>query len=234
VIGPPVIAQYAAPATLPTAAPRVINIGSNQMLIERPVATPKAVVILIPGGTTNIYINSQGFVGDRVSFTVRARDWFVQSGYATALLTNTDIIPDAIAQTKDIAGPVYLVGTTNAGGPMLNYMFNKKPDPRVAGLVFAPAASQAGPEGDFSVTNYPLKKLNVPVLLVQNRQDTCRMSTSNNAVSLPSYFANATLLWENSFSTAGPNCGGMSPHGFLGIEYQTVRGITKWMASIGK
>jgi hypothetical protein len=230
-IGPPVIAQYTA-APAPTPAPQLINVGQNQMLIQRPAGAAKGIVILIPGGTTNLFISPNGFIRDRETFAVRSRDAFAAAGYATILITNTDIIPQAVSQSESIAGPVFLVGVANAGGPMLNYVFNKKPDPRVAGLVFVPPVSQFG--ANFSVQNYPIAKLKMPVLLVQNRQDACPLSLPNNAISLATDFGNATLQWQNSFEVAGSACDGLSPHGFLSIEDPTVRGIAKWMASVTK
>ena len=232
-IGPVTIAQYGTPPAA-TPAPQIINVGSNQILLERPAGTAKGIVILIPGGTTNLFFSNNGYVADRDSFAVRSRHYFQSAGYATALITNTDIIGSAIAQSEAIPGPVFIVGTANAGGPMLNYVFNKKPDSRLTGLVFAPPVTQPGPAGNQQVTNYPINKLQLPVLIVQNRQDTCPTTLPNNAITLPSDFAHATMQWESSFQTAGPGCGGMSPHGFLGIERQTVRGITAWMASVTK
>ncbi len=216
-----------------TPAAHVVNVGSMNMLIQRPAGTAKGVVILVPGDNTDLRIDANGFVGNRVSFDVRARKYFLQDGYATILLSNTNLIPQAIAQTASLAGPVFLVGTANGGGPILDYYF-KKPDPRVAGLVFAPAVTEPGPVGDYVITNYQLRKITLPVLLVQNRQDQCPTTLANNAYQLPAMFAKATLQWQNSFQAAGPACGGLSPHGFLGIEQQTVGGIVQWMGSAAK
>ena len=78
----------------------------------------------------------------------------------------------------------------------------------------------------------PVSTLRVPVLVVHNRNDSCRSSPFAQAEQAYATLATAPakqFLAVASSSLRGNPCDAMSPHGYLGIEDQVVPPIVTWI-----
>ncbi|MDE2230223.1 MAG: hypothetical protein KGL11_14440 [Alphaproteobacteria bacterium] len=80
----------------------------------------------------------------------------------------------------------------------------------------------------------PLDKVAVPTLVVHNRQDGCRKSSPSDAESGLARLAAAPakqLVFVSGGVPKGNPCGGLSAHGYYGIENQVVPVVIDWIKS---
>lgn len=78
----------------------------------------------------------------------------------------------------------------------------------------------------------PLGQISVPVLVVHNRDDGCRVSPYGETASSMALMRQAPtkeLLTVSGGSLRGDPCEAMSQHGYLGIEDQVVPPIIAWI-----
>ena len=60
--------------------------------------------------------------------------------------------------------------------------------------------------------------------------DTCEVSSPSGAAALAKRIgANATLIHVASTESVGPPCEAFAPHGFYGIENETIAKIAEWI-----
>jgi hypothetical protein len=78
----------------------------------------------------------------------------------------------------------------------------------------------------------PLAQIRVPVLVVHNRDDSCRFSPYSDTSSAMAAMRQAPvkeLLTVSGGSLHGDPCEAASPHGYVGIEDQVVPPIISWI-----
>jgi len=213
-----------------SAPPEVIDNGGNRLVIQQPDGRPVGSVILIPGGSTLMDISKDGTPDASLinNFVIRTREQYVSAGFVTAMLDDPSNLGDVITRLRAIARPVFLVSTsrgTIVAAKNATSLGDKGPD----GIVLT---SPITVEDQGTVLDFPIERIKVPVLIVVNDGDTCRFSPPSGAKAI-TYRLNASLVTEAEVSSsqqlsANP-CQAETPHGYLGIEDDTVARIILWM-----
>jgi len=131
--------------------------------------------------------------------------------------------------------PIYLAGTSR-GTLSAAYLAATVTDPRVKGLVLTTSLGEAGRGRNRSVTVYdaPLKRITIPVLVVQHRDDACWASPFSAATGIPAALSGSAKVDFVAVSGGDPPrsepCEAFAAHGFVGREVLVVDVITDWIA----
>lgn len=217
-------------------------------LLLIPPRAPVAVAVLIPGGGGDIGLLPTGDMRNGQNFLIRSRGHFLDAGLAVAIIglasdrVTFNFFRSSPEHTADLAGviaylrrklgvPVWLVGTSRG----------------TISAAFAAArlALPAGPDGivlassvtvhsrGTSVAEADLAAIRVPVLLVQDREDTCQVTPLSGARALLPRLvhapARALIVINGGGPPEGLPCTALAYHGFVGAEVRTVRAITDWI-----
>ncbi|HUK60935.1 MAG TPA: hypothetical protein VLV50_17035 [Stellaceae bacterium] len=203
------------------------------------VGKTRAIAVLFVGGTG--VVGSHG--GD--NFLLRIRNALAKRGFLVAAANSPSdkggggIDPNfraSEAEAQDIAAvvsalkrradvPVWLVGTSNGSISAANSAARVGP-PQIAGAVLTSSVWSGG------MSNVPLEKIAVPVLIVHNRNDMCPASNFAGAplglARLVAAPAKELVPVSSTDSKSGP-CEALAPHGYLGIEGQVATIMADWM-----
>ncbi len=234
------LATLAGPAYAARGEERVVLFG--QPGIELPLfydeaANATASVILFVGGNGKL-ADEQG------SFLWRTRSLFVAAGMNVAVPDTPSDHPGGFgpiyrtwtAHTEDVAAviaflkgrspvPIWAVGTSNGTISAANAAAQYGPS-AIAGIVLTSSVWLGG------LGYVPVAKIAVPVLNVQNRDDTCPASQFALAQKDMSLFTAAPakeFIAVAGGGRGGPRCGTGSPHDFYGIGNQVVPRIIDWI-----
>lgn len=212
-----------------------------------PHEAPTATVLLMSGGVGGI-----GFKDGQPAsqnFLIRSRAEFFRAGFNVALLGNPgdmrQLNPDlriSPEHVQDIAAvvtqlrqkssaPVWLVGTSqgsiSATAAALSLGSN------VAGLVLSSSYTVVHRPYGAAVTELPLEKLAVPVLVHQHGGDGCPVTPAWAARALLKRLRSAPVAHYAEVSggsePSGSVCEALHYHGYIGIEAQVVREMARWM-----
>jgi hypothetical protein len=233
------------------AAERVVDVPSRpgvtvRTLLSFPAGPPRAAVVLLAGGHGGIELGPDGSMGSyRANFLVRARRLFAKEGLLAAVVDAPsdhsrppfiESFRTAPAHAQDLAAviaflrreagvPVWLVGTSLGTVSAAYGAITLEGPPRGPdGVVLTSTALELG-AGRTSVPQLPLGRIRVPVLVVHHVNDECTVS---NAASLPLVRQAFTgsprveVRLVEGGRREGPACGGLSHHGYLGIEPEVV------------
>lgn len=204
--------------------------------LDAPKGSARGVVMALPDG--------RGVLAElRNNFPVRSSDYFVDAGYAVALVdTSSDrtsgMAPECLASAErledlrrvigalDAQGlkPIFVIATS-AGTVSLGKLAVAGDD-RIAGVIFTSTLA--------AVSRYPLDRIRVPTLIVHHHDDGCHLSPFVGAIQIRSAIVNTPRLGfievaGGSPPRSGP-CQALSPHGYLGLEKQVTQAIVDWMA----
>ncbi|HEY4232625.1 MAG TPA: hypothetical protein VGM76_04310 [Lacipirellulaceae bacterium] len=236
-------------------AEQVVDIGTRPGVTQRMVViapqNPKAVVILLAGGHGGLQIAANGvFQWGAKNFLVRTRQMFAEQGlfvivvdapsdrqsppYLTGFRNSPQHVADiraVIAWARKQANvPVWLVGTSRGT--------------ESAAFAATQLAGADGPDGlvltstiltdnkEVPVTAMPLGNLQIPVLVVQHVQDSCKHCPYAEAPRLMQELVHVPkkqLLPINGGVSQGDPCEAMAYHGFNGVEREVVTQIAAWM-----
>lgn len=188
--------------------------------------TPKAIVILMPGGNGVMDLHEEG--GNIVfktagNFLIRSRHLFADQDFAAVC---TDASADeARIQTllDDLAkrypgAPVYLIGTsrgTESTMRLAPYLSDK-----IAGVIHTSTMRD--------VMWFDPRPLKNRQLLVHHRNDTCRVTRYDAARTASERYGIELITMEGGDSI-GDACEAKSYHGYHGIERETVQAIRAWI-----
>ena len=200
---------------------------------------PEAIVILFAG--------SEGYVGIKPdqpvtngNFLVRSRRIFVQNHLATVVVDCPSDSKDGIGSSfrtgkehaADISAvidelnrrfpglPVYLIGTSM--GTISSAYVAEKIQSKIKGVVSTSTV--------FDAMNFPPKGITVPVLLVHNTDDGCRVAPYSGArATAKAYGYPLISVHGGSFATGKAASGPFSPHGYLNKEEPTISAIVNWI-----
>jgi len=167
-----------------------------RVLVDRP-AAPVGSVVLMAGGDGALDLDAQGNIGSGLkgNHLVRTRADYVKAGYAVFVpdiasdqrgtrgyRSTNDYANDVamvIAEARKVAPPVAIVGTSR-GALAVAAVFTKqlavRPDAAVisSGVLLGNNGGSASTMGDMS-------RINVPVMLLRHRLDSCRESAPADA-----------------------------------------------------
>jgi dienelactone hydrolase len=235
---------------------RVVDIptrpGVTQRFLYLSPASPKAAVILFAGGEGGLQISPEGALKwGAGNFLVRTRQQFAEKGLAVAVIDapsdhqsypylsgfrqKSEHVADitaVIAWLKQQTNlPVWLVGTSR-GTQSAAYIATQ----------LSPA--NGGPDGVVltstiltddkgrPVTDMPLEKLAIPVLVVHHEQDGCKHCAYSNIPRLMDKLPSGNkkeLITMHGGSSRGDPCEAFAYHGFNGLESDVVEKIAAWV-----
>lgn len=206
--------------------------GFLLLVPEKPVAS----AILFAGGSGRIRLQRDGQLTSS-NFLVRTRELFVRRGIAVAVVDTPsdirslksvemrfserhqkDIEAVIVYLKKSLKRPVWLVGTSN--GTLSAASIAANSNAPIDGLVLTSSMTE--------VTEADLANVQVPAMVVANRNDVCRVTPPDYAESIAKALSTKAVYFESSGATSRA-CGALSEHGFLGIEEKVVDAIVRFI-----
>lgn len=259
-LAPPTWAQ-ANPALL--FSTQVIDVPTRPGVTQRFVYLlpqhPVASVILFSGGQGGLQISADGeFRGGSGNFLVRSRRWFVERGFAVAVVDapsdrqsppflggfrqtpqhEQDIKAVMAWLRQQAAVPVWLIGTsrgTQSAAYIATQLDQASGGPD--GLVLTSTILRDN-KGGRAVPEMPLSRLRIPVLVLHHEQDACRLCAFSDIPGLMdalSAVAQKELISVRGGISQGDPCEARAYHGYNGIEQDVVTRIADWIsASLGR
>ncbi len=231
-----------------------VNIGtrpgvSQSFMLIKP-AHPVAAVVLFTGGGGVLDLSPAGYGGGRNNFLVRSRQIFAAQGFVVAVVDlasdfkergdNPEGVRLTEAHARDVQAviaylrkqaqvPVWLVGTSRGTISVVNAAVKLQDEPP-DGIVLTSSVTRGRQE---TVYDVDLKRIRMPVLLVHNARDKCKVSPYDGMAALAKKLVNAaklkTLTFRSDVSETPDACQAMTAHGFLGVEEQVVNEIGAWI-----
>jgi pimeloyl-ACP methyl ester carboxylesterase len=227
------------------------RVGITQRFLYHAPPEPKAAVILYAGGHGGLQIADNGSLGwGSGNFLVRSRQLFADQGFRVVVIDapsdrqsapflggsrqraeHASDVQAVIAWLREKAPqPVWLVGTSrgtqSAAYVATQLLDGGGPD----GIVLT--ATILADRRSRPVTDMPLEKVRIPVLVVHHEQDACRVTLMSDMPRLMEKLA-ANPRKELMAFTGGVNhgnaCEGRAHHGFNGIEREVVEKIAAWI-----
>lgn len=222
---------------------------TQSLYIESPSASPPLVVVLYSGGGGLLRLNSAGPTQLHGNFVIRTAHYWVEKGYAAVLVdapSDRQYKPmddyyrlgkDALADQKFVIEQVRkrfprsklaLVGTSRGTVTVGNVLQHA---PELADLYVLTSPESVAALGP------GIANLAVPLawqgrtLIVSNKHDVCRVSLYTGSERLAER-NHLVFITEDSSKGGGDrrtDCGGHSPHGFLGVEIKTLDDINGWI-----
>ncbi|KGX30380.1 hypothetical protein [Burkholderia pseudomallei] len=223
---------------------------TQSLFIEAPSENPSMVVILYSGGDGITRLDQTGATSRRGNFIVRTAHFWVEHGYVAALtdapsdLQNRGMddyyrrSEDALTDQKFIIAQVrkrfpnskIALVSTSRGTVTVGNVLQHAPELADEYVLTSPESV---------ATRHPgIADLRVPkgyesrVLIVSNKNDVCPVAHYAGGKRLASR-NDVAFISEESNEGGGDkeaNCGGHSPHGFLGIERKTLEDINGWIS----
>jgi hypothetical protein len=222
---------------------------AQSLYIQSPSASPPLVVILYSGGGGLLRLNNSGPTQLHGNFVVRTAHYWIDKGYAAVLVDAPSDrqhkpMDDYYRQGKDaLADQRFVIEQVRKRFPRSKVVLFSTS----RGTVTVGNVLQHAPElADLYVLTSPLSiaargpgiaNLAVPpamqqrTLLVSNRHDACDISLYVGGKRLAER-NHLAFITEDSSKGGGDlkaNCGGHSPHGFLGVEDKTLDDINGWI-----
>ena len=225
--------------------------GGHQRVLYSTPPSPKAIIVMLPGGAGDVGIERDGDLRHDNNFVVRTRELWVSRGYGV-------LIPDAVdganfrgmrsspafaAQVGDLvrfahtksAAPVFLLGTSQGSIAAMNGAAHLDAT-QLAGVVLTESVSRMGGSHE-TVFQADPQDVRVPALVVANHDDRCNVAPPEDAPRIAAAMSHSpqvhVLYVSGGVEQSRNPCGSLTPHGYEGIEQQVVDGIASWMGSVG-
>ena len=229
-------------------------------LLLRPQKPPIAAAILFAGGKGTLGLHSSRHIKrSRNNFLVRTRDKFAADGLLVAVMdVPSDRLAGisirfrmSAAHARDIADvahylrsmqsnrplPVWLIGTSRGTISAANAAIRRK---GFDGVVLTSPVTRANPKWDIAskfpdgIISMQLPSIRVPTLVAAHRRDTCHVTPPDRTSRLRDRLSgarpvNAILIDGGTPARAKP-CKALTPHGFYGVESETVKAITQFIS----
>ncbi len=220
--------------------------GERQRVLYVSPLHPRAAIVMLPGGTGEIGIASDGTIAHGENFVVRTRRLWLDRNFAV-------LIPDALngmnmrgkRSSPDYAAivarlvafaqaeakvPVFLLGTSQGSIAAMNAASILSPE-QIAGVVLTESVSREGKSGETVFDAHP-ERVRVPALIVANRDDTCWVAPPKDAPLIAAAIVHSSevrTVEVEGGSLVSKDCGSRSPHGYFGIEDKVVDIVAGWM-----
>ncbi|CAN7414954.1 alpha/beta hydrolase [Bosea sp. LjRoot90] len=196
--------------------------GGGKALLNKPAGKARAGVVLLTGGDGYIGIGGDGSVERSGNWIVRTRAAYARSGIASITLDGGADPNKAIELMRTIAPRVVVVAMSR-GALKVPGTLSARPD----GIVFASAMLDAAKPSLGDPAGLP------PTLIIQHRQDSCRVTLPESAIAFQQWTGNrARLLWIDGGTSTGDPCQARAYHGFIGREGAVVSAITGFVGSL--
>ncbi len=245
----------------PAAAAEVLQVkatsGSKlRALLTGNPDTARANVILLTGGNGVLKISGKGEIKKPTdNFLVRTRQLFANAGFVAAVVDapldrrkapgllggfrasaeHADDLGKVVKKLQALNGkPVIVIGTSRGTVSAANVAV-RDTSGNVIAAVLTSSLVKPNKRGKI-ITDLQLNTLKVPVLFVHNKGDKCKVTLLAGVEAvvkkLKKNGVKAELIVVSSKKKTGRNCGGNSPHGFLGLEQQVVDRIAGWIGRL--
>ncbi|MFL9905311.1 alpha/beta hydrolase family protein [Paraburkholderia sp. RL17-337-BIB-A] len=223
---------------------------TESLYIETSGATPAWVIVLFAGDDGALHLTADGPTTLRGNFLIRTAAYWVRQGDAAVLIdTPSDYangIDDGFRLGKDAFGDVAavikalrqrfpssriaLVGTSR-GTTLVGNALERNPDLADAFVLTSPVSIAR--YGKAGVSGLDADGTKVRVLVVSNRHDACPAAMFYGAKRLAdrNHFDLVAVESTGGGGDRVTDCGGHSPHGFLGIEDEVLGDINGWLAA---
>ena len=222
---------------------------TQSLFIESPTPAPPLVVILYSGGDGTLQLDETGATEMHGNFVIRTARYWVEHGYATVLVDapsdreragmndyyrrGKDALADQQAVIEQVrkrfpTSRIALVSTSRGTVTVGNVLEHA---PGLADLYVLTSPESGGMRHPGIADLDVPKGYEVRTLIVSNEHDVCPVSTFDGGKGLASR-NKVAFVAEDSNEGGGDmraNCGGHSPHGFLGVEQKTLDDINDWM-----
>jgi hypothetical protein len=228
--------------------------GVTQRFLYLAPERPRAAVMLYAGGDGGLRIQSgQTITRLGGNFLVRSRSLFTDTGLAVAVmdapsdrqngphLTAFRQTPQHVENASAVIAwlreqtraPVWLIGTSNGTLSAAHIATQLSRERGGADGIVLTATVLVSPSGRTRpVTNMPLDRIAVPVLLAHHKSDACVAcpfaATGEVMARLSAAPRKALLAFEGGI-TRGDPCEARAHHGFNGIEREVVAKIVDWI-----
>lgn len=213
--------------TAPARSEEVVDLGGGffgggKALLNKPAGKARAGLVLLTGGDGNIGIGSDGSVARSGNWIVRTRTAYLRSGIASITLDAGADAAKAVELMRTIA-PRVIVVAMSRGALKVAGTLAQRPD----GIVFASAMLDAASSSLGDPSQLP------PMLIIQHRQDSCRVTLPESAQAFQQRAGGrARLLWIDGGSSTGDACQARAYHGFIGREGAVVQAISSFAGSL--
>ena len=242
----------------PAAAEQVLQVkatsGANlRALLTGSPDRAKANIMLLTGGNGVLKISGKGEIKKPTyNFLVRTRRLFAKAGYLVAVVDapldrreapgllggfrasseHAADLSKVVRKLRELNNkPVIVIGTSRGTVSAANVAL-RDTSGNIRATVLTSSMVKPNKKGKI-ITDLPLSSMKVPMLFVHNRGDTCKVTLLSGVKPVVRKLRKAGLKTElivvSSRKKTGRDCGGRSPHGFLGLEQQVVDEITGWI-----
>lgn len=215
------LALAVAPAMQPAYADETVSIDGSKAVLLKP-ASPRASVILMPGGDGDLQAGPDGSIGNlKNNQLVRTRDAYMAQGLAV-LIVDADInLGAAVNYMRAIKAPVTVIGTSRGTlRAAAGIARGAKPDALVLTAGFLSPAS-GGDRHVMGILGSPERL--PPTLVIHHRQDGCRHTQPAGVEPFIKWAGGkARVAWLDGGQTTGNSCQAKSHHGFLGLDGKVV------------
>lgn len=220
--------------------------GTVRVLYAAPTSA-RAALVMLPGGTGKVGIGDEGNLDHDENFVVRTRAQWLKRGYALILPDAldgqnmrgqrsspefADLVGDLVRFAHSrVTGPVFLLGTSQGTIAAMNGASQLSRD-QIAGVVLTESISRPGRKSRETVFDAMPNRVEVPALLVANRDSRCRVAPAKDAHRIADAMTHASevkVLYVRGGDLDSRDCGSRSPHGYWGIEKDVVSAITAWL-----
>jgi hypothetical protein len=251
-----VVSAHDASAAAPVVKDLSFPGGTERTLLltpDRPPNQPKATVILFPGGDGIIGLAPDGAIATLSNFLVHFRNQWVERGYAVLLpdvpagVSNLmgrrlgDSYAAAVAALVDYARqmnpvPVWLVGTSQGTNAVVNAA-SRMTHGEIAGIILTSSLTRPGKAAELKETVFDanLAAINVPALIVSHADDACILSPAGDSGRLQAALSGSprakAILVTGGKPAAADTCGADAPHGFYGVEAETIAHMASFIAA---
>src|SRR5271165_4811296 len=197
--------------------------GSQRVLYASPV-TPRATLVMLPGGDGNVGIDEDGDFEHGKNFVVRTRDLWLARGYAVLIVDAlsgknmrglrsspgyAEAIEDVVRfAAKKGARSIFLLGTSQGSIAAMNGAAHL-PKGQIAGVVLTESVTRPSKSGE-TVFDAAPELVTAPALVVANRASRCRVAPAEDAASIASALKNAAgveVLYVDGGETKSRECG---------------------------
>jgi hypothetical protein len=226
-----------------------LSTGDHQRLLFVAPAKPKAVLVMLPGGSGEIGLTGRGDIRHDDNFVVRtiplwnARDYAVlipdtiDSSNLRGLRSSPDyarVVAGMIDFARDqVAAPVFLLGTSQGSIAAVNGAAHAPPG-ALAGVVLTESVSVLGGSRE-TVFEADPQDVRVPTLVVANKDDRCDVAPPAMAPKIAAAMTHSpdvkVEFVSGGVARSSRDCGSLTPHGYYGIEDRVVGVIDNWVQS---
>ena len=213
------VAMFA--ATQSARADETVDVGGSRSVLIKP-ASPRASVILMPGGSGSISAGPGGTIGSLGgNQLVRTRQSYAARGLAVLVLDGSGSLSAAVEYMAKIKRPVTVIATSRGTQRAAQGIAaGAKPDALVLTSGFLSAESGAG-SNVMSILGSPSA---LPrTLVIHHREDGCKFTLPAGVDPFIKWSqGRARVAWVSGGPENGDPCEAGGHHGFAGLDGQVV------------